>query len=239
VREGSHIDEGARVGNFVEVKKSLVGRGSKSLHLTYLGDASLGEKVNIGAGTVTCNYDGETKHPTSIGDNVFIGSGSMLVAPVRIGKGAYVAAGSTITEDVPPEALALGRARQVNKEGWARTRETVRPSVQVVVRGLADITIFDVSGRLTVGEPVAFLREEIRPIIEAGRKKIILNLSRLTYVDSAGLGALVGLLKATREVGGQLKLCQLTTKVSVLLETASLDKTFELFPDEASAQGSF
>ena len=239
LREGSLIDEGARVGNFVEVKKSRIGRGSKSLHLTYLGDASLGEKVNIGAGTVTCNYDGEAKHPTSIGDNVFIGSGSMLVAPVRIGRGAYVAAGSTITEDVPPEALALGRARQVNKEGWARSRETFKPSVQVVVRGLADITIFDVSGRLTVGEPVTFLREEIRPIIEAGRKKIVLNLSRLTYVDSAGLGALVGLLKTTREVGGQLKLCQLTTKVSALLETAALDKTFELFPDEASAQASF
>ena len=239
LREGSLIDEGARVGNFVEVKKSRIGRGSKSLHLTYLGDASLGEKVNIGAGTVTCNYDGEAKHPTSIGDNVFIGSGSMLVAPVRIGRGAYVAAGSTITEDVPPEALALGRARQVNKEGWARSRETFKPSVQVVVRGLADITIFDVSGRLTVGEPVTFLREEIRPIIEAGRNKIVLNLSRLTYVDSAGLGALVGLLKTTREVGGQLKLCQLTTKVSALLETAALDKTFELFPDEASAQASF
>lgn len=239
LREGSVIDEGARIGNFVEVKKSRVGRGSKSMHLTYLGDASLGEMVNIGAGTITCNYDGESKHPTSIGDGVFIGSGSMLVAPVRIGKGAYVAAGSTITEDVPPEALALGRARQVNKEGWARKRETLKPSVQIVVRGLADVTIFEVSGRLTVGDPVTYLREEIRPLVEAGRKKIILNLSRLTYVDSAGLGALVGLLKTTREVGGQFKLCQLTTKVSALLQTAALDNTFETFPDEPAAVGSF
>ena len=239
LREGSVIEEDARIGNFVEVKKSRVGRGSKSMHLTYLGDASLGEKVNIGAGTVTCNYDGESKHPTSIGDNVFIGSGSMLVAPVRVGRGAYVAAGSTITEDVPPEALAFGRARQINKEGWARTRETLKPSVHVVVRGLADITIFDISGRLTVGDPITQLREDVRPIIEAGRTKIILNLSRLTYVDSAGLGALVGLLKVTHEAGGQFKLCQLTSKVSALLETAALDSTFETYPDEAAAQASF
>ena len=120
LRDGAVIEENARIGNFVEVKKSRIGRGSKSLHLTYIGDAALGEKVNIGAGTVTCNYDGEKKHPTVIEDGVFIGSGSMLVAPVRIGKGSYVAAGSTITEDVPAESLALGRARQVNKEGWAK-----------------------------------------------------------------------------------------------------------------------
>ncbi|MBI4164351.1 MAG: bifunctional UDP-N-acetylglucosamine diphosphorylase/glucosamine-1-phosphate N-acetyltransferase GlmU [Acidobacteria bacterium] len=239
LREGALVEEGAHIGNFVEVKKSRVGRGTKSMHLTYIGDASIGEKVNVGAGTVTCNYDGETKHPTSIGDGVFIGSGSMLVAPVRIGKGAYVAAGSTITEDVPPEALALGRARQVNKEGWARSREMIKPSVHVVVRGLADITIFDISGRLTVGAPVTQLKEDVRPIIEAGRTKIILNLSRVTYVDSAGLGALVGLLKSTREAGGQLKLCQLTSKVSALLETAALDKTFEVYPDEAAAHSSF
>jgi bifunctional UDP-N-acetylglucosamine pyrophosphorylase/glucosamine-1-phosphate N-acetyltransferase len=239
LREGALIEEGARIGNFVEVKKSRVGRGSKSMHLTYLGDASLGERVNIGAGTVTCNYDGEAKHPTSIGDGVFIGSGSMLVAPVRIGKGAYVAAGSTITEDVPPEALALGRARQVNKEGWARTRETIKPAVQVGVRGLADITIFDLAGRLTVGEPITQLREHVKPIIEAGRTKIILNLSRLTYVDSAGLGALVGLLKSAKDAGGQLRLCHLTAKVSALLETAALGPVFEIFPDEAAARESF
>ena len=239
LRDGALIEEGARIGNFVEVKKSRVGRGSKSLHLTYLGDASLGEKVNVGAGTVTCNYDGETKHPTTINDGVFVGSGSMLVAPLRIGRGAYVAAGSTITEDVPAEALAFGRVRQVNKEGWARTRETAKPSIHVVVRGLGEITIFDISGRLTVGDPITQLREEVRPIVEAGRKKIILNLSKLTYVDSAGLGALVGLLKATREVGGQLRLCELTSKLNALLETAALDKTFESYPDEAAALAAF
>jgi len=122
LRDGAIIEEAARIGNFVEVKKSRVGRSSKALHLTYLGDATIGEQVNVGAGTVTCNYDGQKKNPTFIEDGVFVGSGAMLVAPVRIGKGAYVAAGSTITEDVPPESLAVGRARQVNKEGWARQR---------------------------------------------------------------------------------------------------------------------
>jgi len=122
LRDGAVVEEEARIGNFVEVKKSRIGRKTKSLHLTYIGDATLGERVNIGAGTVTCNYDGEKKHPTVIEDGVFIGSGSMLVAPVRIGKGSYVAAGSTITEDVPPDSLGVGRARQVNKEGWAKER---------------------------------------------------------------------------------------------------------------------
>ena len=120
LRDGAVIEDGARIGNFVEVKKSRVGRGTRAWHLTYLGDATLGERVNIGAGTVTCNYDGEKKNPTEIEDGVFIGSGSMLVAPVKIGKGSYVAAGSAITEDVPAESLAVGRARQVNKEGWVR-----------------------------------------------------------------------------------------------------------------------
>lgn len=120
LRDGAVIESEARIGNFVEVKKSHVGRGTRAWHLTYLGDATLGEQVNVGAGTVTCNYDGEKKNPTRIGNGVFIGSGSMLVAPVKIGKGSYVAAGSAITEDVPAESLAVGRARQVNKEGWAR-----------------------------------------------------------------------------------------------------------------------
>jgi len=239
LRDGAIIEEEARIGNFVEVKKSRVGRGSKALHLTYLGDSSLGAKVNIGAGTVTCNYDGETKHPTTIENGVFIGSGSMLVAPVRIGKSAYVAAGSTITEDVPAEALAVARARQVNKEGWTRKRETVRPSIHVVVRGTGEITIFDIGGRLTLGEPVARLEQEVRPMIAAGRKRIILNLAKLTYMDSAGMGALAGVLKATREAGGQLKLCGLPPKVWALLETADLDKVFEIHPDEASALISF
>jgi len=120
LRDGAVIEHDARIGNFVEIKKSRVGQGTKAAHLTYLGDAALGQNVNIGAGTVTCNYDGEKKNPTDIGDGVFVGSGSMLVAPLRIGDGSYVAAGSTITEDVPPESLAVGRARQVNKVGWVR-----------------------------------------------------------------------------------------------------------------------
>jgi bifunctional UDP-N-acetylglucosamine pyrophosphorylase/glucosamine-1-phosphate N-acetyltransferase len=123
LRDDAVLEPESRIGNFVEVKKSRVGRGTKAWHLTYLGDATLGAKVNVGAGTVTCNYDGEKKHATIIEDGVFVGSGSMLVAPVRIGMGSYVAAGSAITEDVPPESLALGRARQVNKEGWARERK--------------------------------------------------------------------------------------------------------------------
>ena len=118
--KGTMIGPRTRIGNFVEVKNSRVGSGSKAPHLTYLGDTTLGKGVNVGAGTVTCNYDGKKKHATLIGDDCFIGSGSMLVAPLRIGKGSYVAAGSTITEDVPEESLALGRAHQVNKKGWAK-----------------------------------------------------------------------------------------------------------------------
>jgi bifunctional UDP-N-acetylglucosamine pyrophosphorylase/glucosamine-1-phosphate N-acetyltransferase len=122
LRPGSEIGEGAHVGNFVETKKTKLGRGSKANHLTYLGDAEIGEQVNVGAGTITCNYDGEKKHVTVIEDAAFVGSDSTLVAPVRVGKGAYVAAGSTITEDVPAGALALGRSRQTTKEGWTRQR---------------------------------------------------------------------------------------------------------------------
>jgi bifunctional UDP-N-acetylglucosamine pyrophosphorylase/glucosamine-1-phosphate N-acetyltransferase len=112
------------LGNFVEVKKSKIGAGTKAGHLSYLGDAEIGEKTNIGAGTITCNYDGVNKDKTIIGDNAFIGSNASLVAPVRIGNGAYTASGSVITEDVPDGALALGRARQENKPGYAaRLRE--------------------------------------------------------------------------------------------------------------------
>jgi bifunctional UDP-N-acetylglucosamine pyrophosphorylase/glucosamine-1-phosphate N-acetyltransferase len=119
---GTHIADAAQIGNFVEVKKSAIGKGTKAMHLTYLGDATLGERVNIGAGTITCNYDGVNKNPTVIEDGVFIGSDSQLIAPVRIGKGAYVAAGSSITDDVPADALAISRGRQSVKEGWARAR---------------------------------------------------------------------------------------------------------------------
>jgi bifunctional UDP-N-acetylglucosamine pyrophosphorylase/glucosamine-1-phosphate N-acetyltransferase len=126
VRPESEIGEGAHVGNFVETKKTRMGRGSKANHLTYLGDSDIGAGVNVGAGTITCNYDGAHKHMTVIEEGAFIGSDSTLVAPVRIGKGAYVAAGSTITEDVPADALALGRTRQIIKEGWARQRRDER-----------------------------------------------------------------------------------------------------------------
>jgi bifunctional UDP-N-acetylglucosamine pyrophosphorylase/glucosamine-1-phosphate N-acetyltransferase len=119
LRGGAHLKEGARAGNFVEVKKSVVGEGAKVPHLTYLGDAQVGAKSNIGAGTITCNYDGFQKHPTNIGRGVFIGSDTTLVAPLRIGDGAYVAAGSTITENVPPDGLGIARGRQVNKPRWA------------------------------------------------------------------------------------------------------------------------
>jgi bifunctional UDP-N-acetylglucosamine pyrophosphorylase/glucosamine-1-phosphate N-acetyltransferase len=122
VRMEARMMKRARVGNFVEVKKSVLGEDVKSMHLTYLGDARIGEATNIGAGTITCNYDGVNKHPTTIGRRVFIGSDSALVAPVRIGDGAYVGAGSTVTENVPPDALALARGRQVNKPGWAAAR---------------------------------------------------------------------------------------------------------------------
>jgi bifunctional UDP-N-acetylglucosamine pyrophosphorylase/glucosamine-1-phosphate N-acetyltransferase len=119
LRPGNHLKAGARLGNFVEVKKSTIGEGTKVPHLTYLGDTRVGSKTNIGAGTITCNYDGFQKHPTNIGKGVFIGSDSVLVAPVRIGDHAYVAAGSTITENVPEDSLGIGRGRQVNKPGWA------------------------------------------------------------------------------------------------------------------------
>jgi bifunctional UDP-N-acetylglucosamine pyrophosphorylase/glucosamine-1-phosphate N-acetyltransferase len=123
LRPGADIGAGAHVGNFVEIKNTRLGKGSKANHLTYLGDAVVGEDVNVGAGTITCNYDGVNKHQTTIEDGVFVGSDSILVAPVTIGRGAYVAASSCITEDVPADALALGRAKQVNKEGWVKKRK--------------------------------------------------------------------------------------------------------------------
>jgi bifunctional UDP-N-acetylglucosamine pyrophosphorylase/glucosamine-1-phosphate N-acetyltransferase len=126
LRPGSEIGEGAHVGNFVETKKIKLGKGSKANHLTYLGDAEIGAGVNIGAGTITCNYDGVNKHKTVIEDSVFIGSDSTLVAPVRIGKGAYVGAASCITDDVPADALAVGRARQIVKDGWAGKKRAER-----------------------------------------------------------------------------------------------------------------
>jgi len=119
MRMETHLKSGSRIGNFVELKKSVVGEGTKAMHLTYIGDAKIGKKTNIGAGTITCNYDGFHKHPTTIGNKVFIGSDAALVAPVKVGDGAYVAAGSTITDNVPGDALGIARGRQVNKQGWA------------------------------------------------------------------------------------------------------------------------
>jgi bifunctional UDP-N-acetylglucosamine pyrophosphorylase/glucosamine-1-phosphate N-acetyltransferase len=122
LRPGSEIGEEAHIGNFVETKKMRIGKGSKANHLSYLGDAEIGSGVNVGAGTITCNYDGVNKHRTLIEDKVFVGSDTTLVAPIVIGEGSYIAAGSCITEDVPADALALGRARQITKAGWATSR---------------------------------------------------------------------------------------------------------------------
>ena len=119
LRPGAELAEEVHIGNFVEVKNSILGEGVKVGHLTYLGDAEVGEGTNIGAGTITCNYDGVFKHRTTIGANAFIGSDTMLVAPVTVGAGAMTGSGSTITEDVPPGAVALGRAKQVTKPGLA------------------------------------------------------------------------------------------------------------------------
>ena len=120
LRPGAHMGEKSKAGNFVEIKKSIIGKGSKINHLSYIGDADVGEGVNVGAGTITCNYDGYAKHKTIIGDGAFIGTNSSLVAPITIGSGAYLGSGGVITEDVPDDALALGRAKQANKEGWAK-----------------------------------------------------------------------------------------------------------------------
>ena len=122
LRPASDVGQGAKVGNFVELKKTSLGAGSKASHLAYLGDATIGSNVNVGAGTITCNYDGEQKHETVIEDNAFIGSDSQLIAPVKVGRGAYVGAGSSITRDVPPEALGIARGRQENVEGWVAAR---------------------------------------------------------------------------------------------------------------------
>ena len=123
LREGSEIGDNARIGNFVETKKTKLGDGAKANHLAYLGDAEIGDKTNVGAGTITCNYDGANKHKTTIGKESFIGTNSSLVAPVNIGEGAYVGAGSVITKDVPNNALAVGRGKQVIKEDWAKNKK--------------------------------------------------------------------------------------------------------------------
>jgi bifunctional UDP-N-acetylglucosamine pyrophosphorylase/glucosamine-1-phosphate N-acetyltransferase len=123
IRPASHVKRGAHVGNFVELKKTVLGEGSKANHLSYLGDATIGAGANIGAGTITCNYDGVHKHPTVIEDGAFIGSDTQLIAPVTVGTGAYVAAGSTITQDVPAGALGVARVKQVNIDGWVERKK--------------------------------------------------------------------------------------------------------------------
>jgi bifunctional UDP-N-acetylglucosamine pyrophosphorylase/glucosamine-1-phosphate N-acetyltransferase len=120
LRPGTKMESDTKVGNFVETKKTLVGKGSKINHLSYVGDAQLGENVNIGAGTITCNYDGVSKHKTDLGDGVFVGSNSTLVAPIKVDKGGFIAAGSTVTTEVPSDSLAVGRAKQRNIKGWKR-----------------------------------------------------------------------------------------------------------------------
>ena len=123
LREGSNIGESAKIGNFVETKNITLGIGAKANHLSYLGDSEIGNKTNIGAGTITCNYDGEDKHKTNIGNNSFIGSNSALVAPVTVGSNSTIAAGSVITKDVPDNALGVGRAKQTNKENWSKDKD--------------------------------------------------------------------------------------------------------------------
>jgi bifunctional UDP-N-acetylglucosamine pyrophosphorylase / glucosamine-1-phosphate N-acetyltransferase len=135
LRPGADVRAGAHIGNFVEVKNSVIHEGAKANHLTYLGDASVGRGANIGAGTITCNYDGVNKNKTTIGNRVFIGSDTALVAPVRVGDSAYVAAGSIITDNVPADALAVARGRQVNKPGWAaKRRREMKRAAQVADR---------------------------------------------------------------------------------------------------------
>jgi bifunctional UDP-N-acetylglucosamine pyrophosphorylase/glucosamine-1-phosphate N-acetyltransferase len=130
LRPGARLEDDVHIGNFVEVKEAVIETGAKANHLSYIGDATVGAGANVGAGTITCNYDGVGKYRTEIGKNAFIGSNSALVAPVKIGEGAYVGSGSVITRDVPPDALAVGRGRQEIKEGWARRRREATPATR-------------------------------------------------------------------------------------------------------------
>ena len=130
LRPGAKLEQGVHIGNFVEIKEALIEAGAKANHLTYIGDARVGAGANVGAGTITCNYDGSAKHRTDIGKNAFIGSNSSLVAPVKIGDGAYIGSGSVITADVPADALAIGRGRQTVKEGWAKRLKDLKSLVK-------------------------------------------------------------------------------------------------------------
>jgi bifunctional UDP-N-acetylglucosamine pyrophosphorylase/glucosamine-1-phosphate N-acetyltransferase len=163
LRPGSVVRRAAKVGNFVEMKKAELGEGSKANHLSYLGDARIGKGVNIGAGTITCNYDGERKHETVIEDDVFVGSDTQLIAPVTVGRGALIAAGSTVTEDVPPDALAIARALQVNRPGWAARRRALQNGVK------------------REGAPVAFPEQRVPDVKrQAALDSLTPHVSRLT-----------------------------------------------------------
>ena len=136
LRPGSHLELGSKVGNFVELKNTRLGKGAKANHLAYVGDALIGSKTNIGAGTITCNYDGVNKSKTILGEEVFVGSNCTLVAPLEIGKGSYIAAGSTVTKKAPAGALVIGRARQANREGYAALlKERIRRRREVQDKG--------------------------------------------------------------------------------------------------------
>jgi bifunctional UDP-N-acetylglucosamine pyrophosphorylase/glucosamine-1-phosphate N-acetyltransferase len=126
LRPGTVLTGNNKIGNFVETKKAVIGEKSQASHLTYIGDATLGKNVNIGCGTITCNYDGINKHQTTIEDDVFVGSDTQFIAPVTIGRGSLIAAGSTITKDVPPDALAISRAEQKNIEGWVKKHKKTK-----------------------------------------------------------------------------------------------------------------
>src|SRR5262249_36233798 len=130
LRPGARLEADVHIGNFVEVKEALIEQGAKANHLTYIGDARVGAGSNIGAGTITCNYDGAAKHRTDIGKGAFVGSNSSLVAPVTIGDGAYIGSGSVITADVPADSLAIGRGRQTVKEGWAKRLRDLKSLVK-------------------------------------------------------------------------------------------------------------
>jgi bifunctional UDP-N-acetylglucosamine pyrophosphorylase/glucosamine-1-phosphate N-acetyltransferase len=138
LRPGSHVGPDVHIGNFVELKKTRMGRGSKANHLAYLGDATIGERVNVGAGAITCNYDGFDKHETKIADDAFIGTNSSLVAPITIGEGAYVGAGSTVTKDVPADTLAVERSQQTTRDGWPSRRRAAHAAKKAAQRKKED-----------------------------------------------------------------------------------------------------
>lgn len=173
VRPASDIGAQARVGNFVEIKKSRLGEGVRAGHLSYLGDSRLGRRVNIGAGTITCNYDGEAKHPTVLEDDVFVGSDTQLVAPVRVRKGAYVGAGSTITQDVPPYALALSRSPQQNQKGWVRSRRAKQTSASPARKAPARSTASRSPYRATRKRTARRATRSVRPVRRVGARRSV------------------------------------------------------------------